>query len=164
MGLYLIGKDILFDSDTLTMRSLYEPSKQIVLGNVASRCLSVLLDAEGKIIKKRDLIYEIWGKLGIEVTDNSLAQAIRQIRCAINEFAPNEQIIVTIPRIGYKVIPACETDHQALMQEQNKARSIMPNQPQNLPIRACNLLLAGAASIIGFGLGSLFMLPVISLQ
>lgn len=162
MGVYLIGQEIVFDSNNLTMRSAHDGTKKISIGSVASRCLKILLDAKGETVKKREIIHKAWGNLGLEVTENSLAQAIRQIRTAIKEFSPHANPIATIPRIGYKVIAKIEVGDSIQEHENHKLFNNQPVTPEKRHIGKSNIALASASSIIGFGLGSLLMMTTAS--
>lgn len=50
---------------------------------------------------KSDILAYAWQ--GIVVTDASLSRSISSLRAALSELSPNEDIIITIPRIGYKI-------------------------------------------------------------
>lgn len=163
MSIYLINNEVVFDSNNLTLQSARTKSKQIPLGNVASRCLKVLLDADGKVVKKRELIFEVWGKLGLEVTDNSLAQAVRQIRTAIKELAPHQSTVLTMPRIGYKIASKVESIGNTQSQPFTLTTHRDFNIRKTKSNKASNIIIAGASSVIGFGLGSLFMFTATSL-
>ncbi|MNF91449.1 hypothetical protein D3C84_740510 [compost metagenome] len=45
----------------------------------------------------------VWGQYGLEVTDNSLAQVVRQLRLALEKLQPDREFIQTLPRLGYRL-------------------------------------------------------------
>ncbi|MET1080187.1 MAG: winged helix-turn-helix domain-containing protein [Pseudomonas sp.] len=105
MALYVINSLIYFDSEAFTLYRAESSEEALRIGAIASRCLSLLLQADGQIVSKRELISGAWGAFGLEVTDNSLAQVVRQLRVALETLQPDHELILTIPRIGYKINP-----------------------------------------------------------
>lgn len=102
MTRYVIADDLLFDDEA------YEVSKSGCAGNVvmvgaaASRCFATLLEAQGEIVTKKELLYAGWERYGQQVSSNSVNQSIAQIRrCLVS--VGNPDVVVTVPRIGYKV-------------------------------------------------------------
>lgn len=103
MSTYVINQVIHFDNEAFVLYATSAPEEVLRIGAIASRCLTLLLQADGQIVSKRDLMGGAWGEFGLEVTDNSLAQVVRQLRVALEKLQPNHELIVTIPRIGYKI-------------------------------------------------------------
>lgn len=103
MSTYVINQLIHFDNEAFVLYAAATPEEVLRIGAIASRCLTLLLQANGQIVSKRDLMSGAWGAFGLEVTDNSLAQVVRQLRVALEKLQPNHELIVTIPRIGYKI-------------------------------------------------------------
>lgn len=103
MSTYVIDRLIHFDNEAFVLYAVTAPEDSLRIGAIASRCLTQLLDAKGEIVSKRDLMNGAWGAFGLEVTDNSLAQVIRQLRVALDKLQPGLELIVTVPRIGYKL-------------------------------------------------------------
>ena len=103
MSTYVINRLIHFDNEAFVLYAATAPEDSLRIGAIASRCLTQLLDAKGEIVSKRDLMNGAWGAFGLEVTDNSLAQTIRQLRVALDKLQPDHELIVTVPRIGYKL-------------------------------------------------------------
>ena len=104
MGQVLIDQQLVFDEDNfLLFRSDANGQEPLRLGSIASRCLALLLSSGGAVVRKRELMDGAWGAYGLEVTDNSLAQVIRQLRLALGQLCPDREFIQTLPRIGYKL-------------------------------------------------------------
>lgn len=103
MSIYVINRLIHFDNEAFVLYAASAPEEVLRIGAIASRCLTLLLQADGQIVSKRELMGGAWGEFGLEVTDNSLAQVVRQLRVALEKLQPNHELIVTIPRIGYKL-------------------------------------------------------------
>jgi len=104
MSLFYLDEQIVFDEDSyLLYANAAESTEPLRVGAIASSCLAQLLRAKGCVVLKRDLMAGAWGQFGLEVTDNSLAQVVRQLRLAFTKLQPDVEYIVTLPRIGYKL-------------------------------------------------------------
>ena len=104
MSRMLIDSRLVFDEDNFLLFLADDASVEPYrLNAISSRCLAQLLRSNGSVVRKRELIAGAWGQYGLEVTDNSLAQAVRQLRVAIDRFQPGLDLIQTHPRIGYKL-------------------------------------------------------------
>ena len=68
--------------------------------------LLALLQQEGVVIPKDDLIARIW-KGGV-VTDNALTRCIKEVRGVLRDDADNPRFIETVPRLGYRFIAPVE--------------------------------------------------------
>lgn len=104
MSLFYLDEQIVFDEDNyLLYANLEQNAEPLRVGAIASSCLAQLLRANGGVVLKRDLMAGAWGQFGLEVTDNSLAQVVRQLRLAFAKLQTDDEYIVTLPRIGYKL-------------------------------------------------------------
>jgi DNA-binding winged helix-turn-helix (wHTH) protein len=104
MGQLLIDEHLVFDENNfLLFRVDAIDEEPLRLGAIASRCLAMLLRSGGAVVRKRELMAGAWGQYGLEVTDNSLAQVVRQLRLALEKLQPDREFIQTLPRIGYKL-------------------------------------------------------------
>jgi DNA-binding winged helix-turn-helix (wHTH) protein len=105
MSRILIDNRLIFDEDNFLLfladDASIEPCR---LNAISSRCLAQLLRSKGAVVRKRELIAGAWGQYGFEVTDNSLAQVVRQLRVVIDRFQPGLELIQTHPRIGYGLV------------------------------------------------------------
>ncbi|MGG5870581.1 winged helix-turn-helix domain-containing protein [Pseudomonas peli] len=115
MSTYVINRLIHFDNEAYVLYAAQAPDEVLRIGAIASRCLTQLLQANGQIVSKRDLMSGAWGAFGLEVTDNSLAQVVRQLRVALEKLQPNHELIITIPRIGYKISEQVELLDEAVL-------------------------------------------------
>jgi TolB-like protein/DNA-binding winged helix-turn-helix (wHTH) protein/Tfp pilus assembly protein PilF len=68
--------------------------------------LLALLQQEGAVIPKDDLIARIW-KGGV-VTDNALTRCIKEVRAALEDDADNPRFVETVPRLGYRFLAPVE--------------------------------------------------------
>lgn len=136
MGQVLIDGNLVFDEDNfLLFRMDNSEEEPLRLGAIASRCLAMLLRSGGTVVRKRELMAEAWGQFGLEVTDNSLAQVVRQLRLALEKLQPDREFIQTWPRIGYKL---CENVHveelPAVAKQASAACVAIPSSEMPAPV------------------------------
>ncbi|EJM13964.1 DNA-binding protein with winged-HTH domain [Pseudomonas sp. GM21] len=104
MGQLLIDEHLVFDENNFLLFRVEATNEEpLRIGAIASRCLAMLLRSGGSVVRKRELMAGAWGQYGLEVTDNSLAQVVRQLRLALEKLQPDREFIQTLPRIGYKL-------------------------------------------------------------
>ena len=102
MTRYVIADVLLFDDEVYVISTLGCPDNSVMLGAAASRCFSTLLEAQGAIVTKKELLHAGWERYGQQVSANSVNQSIAQIRRCLSSLG-NPDYVVTVPRIGYKV-------------------------------------------------------------
>lgn len=102
MTRYVIADALLFDDEVYEISTPDCPDNSVMLGAAASRCFSTLLEAQGAIVTKKELLYAGWERYGQQVSGNSVNQSIAQIRRCLSSLA-NPDYVVTVPRIGYKI-------------------------------------------------------------
>ena len=104
MTRYLIDGITLFDDELYELSVPDDPASAVVLlGAAASRCLSALLEAQGTIVTKKELLYQGWERYGQQVSGNSVNQSVAQIRRCLASLGQSPDSLVTVPRIGYKL-------------------------------------------------------------
>ncbi|MFJ4139424.1 winged helix-turn-helix domain-containing protein [Pseudomonas fragi] len=105
MARYLIAGVMLFDDELYEVSGLDTAVAPVVLGAAASRCFSTLLEAQGAIVTKKQLLHAGWERYGQQVSANSVNQSIAQIRRCLSTVGHCDYV-VTVPRIGYKISDA----------------------------------------------------------
>lgn len=73
----------------------------------AMAVLECLANAEGEVVTRDELHDAVWP--GVIVTDDSLTQCVAELRKAFGDSAKESQIIKTIPKAGFCLIPPVET-------------------------------------------------------
>ena len=93
---------IIFDesSGSLTYKNF-----RTTLNENTTRCLAHLIKNEEMIVSNTDLLNAGWGSKGLIVSDASVRQAIAQIRKSITESGYSKDIIINVPRKGYRLSP-----------------------------------------------------------
>lgn len=113
--LYQIYNEVTFRTDDGVLASLSSPENSVVLSITANRIFSFLLEQRGKVVSREDLLVNVWDKNGFQASNNSLSQYISFIRRGLHDLGCNQEVIQTIPRVGFLVpddsISIRETDN-----------------------------------------------------
>jgi TolB-like protein/Flp pilus assembly protein TadD len=68
--------------------------------------LFFLVEQQGKLVTRQEIIARIWGKDVFLDVDNGINTAIRKIRLALGENPDSPQFLVTVPAKGYRFVGA----------------------------------------------------------
>src|SRR5271166_5673301 len=72
------------------------------------RALRVLLEHPGELVTREQLRREVWPQDTFVDFDHGLNKAVAKLRDAVDESDASPSIIETLPRLGYRFIPAVE--------------------------------------------------------
>ena len=102
--------------------------------------LCLLARHAGETVDKRRLLDEVWP--GLVVTDDSLVQAVGDIRRAIGD--ERHQVLQTVPRRGYRLIASASAPAEETAATTVAATASPPNpdpavQPERSPVAAAGL-------------------------
>lgn len=100
---YNIEGKVHFDSSTGILYSLTDDKKFTLLA-ASSECFITLLESQGSLVSKNELIKQGWSKYGLHVTDNTFYQNILVLRKGLKYCGIEKEIVKTIPRKGL-IIP-----------------------------------------------------------
>ncbi|CAM3835688.1 winged helix-turn-helix domain-containing protein [Rahnella bruchi] len=102
--LYLLNDIVLFDPEE---RSLVQidatKARKIILHSPASECLRLLLLHNDQPVSQRYLFGQVWEKNGAYVTVNTLYQNMGSIRKGLKIAGLSDDVIKTLPKIGFKI-------------------------------------------------------------
>ncbi|MUM52690.1 hypothetical protein GJ686_24730 [Klebsiella variicola] len=101
--LYKINKNILFRDDDGCIWIENNESFRYDLTATTSRLLSFLLQNQGEILTRDKILIQVWDKYGLTSSNNSLNKYISDLRQIIKSLGLDEEIIITLPRIGFKI-------------------------------------------------------------
>ena len=76
--------------------------KSIAIGQRGLALLTALLDAEGRVVSKADLIERAWP--GVIVEEGNLTVQIAALRKALGTTVDGQEWIMTVPRLGYRLV------------------------------------------------------------
>jgi DNA-binding winged helix-turn-helix (wHTH) protein len=99
--IYLIDKVLYFRPDDGAIWWSTPNESNTVLTTTASRLLWLLLERQGELLMRDDIIYHVWTRHGLEGSNNSLNQYISTIRRSLGAFGLEGEIIKTVPRLGF---------------------------------------------------------------
>ncbi len=83
-------------------RSLERDGQPIALSGKALEILAILLERQGEVVDKDDLMRQVWPDTAVE--ENNITVAISALRKALGETASATKWIVTIPGRGYSFV------------------------------------------------------------
>lgn len=98
---YTINNTINFrDTDGLIWLDNDETSS-IALTTTTSRLLAFLLERQGDVVNRDEILSHVWDAHGLRSSNNSLNKYISDLRNIFRNLGFSEEIIVTVPRIGF---------------------------------------------------------------
>jgi TolB-like protein/DNA-binding winged helix-turn-helix (wHTH) protein/Tfp pilus assembly protein PilF len=146
-------------------RKLYRDGRLLRLERIPTEVLLLLIEKNGQIVTREEMIQKIWGDGVFFDTDNSINVAIRKVRHALRDDPDNPQFIQTITGYGYRFIatlplespdPIAKTPAPIIPQpasdvpnitELTEANDILP--AETLPRRSLFWRVAGVAALAG---------------
>ncbi len=129
------------------------PSRQVCNGQVshtlsprAIRVLASLMNADGRVVSRETLLSEVWP--GVIVTDESLTQAVSELRRALRSGRESVEIIGTVPKAGYRLLSNVETCAQP-SRPHDSATPAMAIEAYTLVLDARRALIRGDQNAVG---------------
>ncbi|MEA1063272.1 winged helix-turn-helix domain-containing protein [Erwinia sp. HR93] len=105
---YIINERIEFYPATSLLRELNNPENVVVLNSPASRCFLLLIQRIGSVVSQQEFMDEVWKKSKVLVSSNTFYQNISILRKGLKRIGIEEDIIVTIPRVGLTLDSQCQ--------------------------------------------------------
>lgn len=100
---YIINKFVVFDSNELTLH-LYENSQVVTrLTKPATRLLLELIQNNRISMARDDLFEKVWLTYGFAASNAGLNNYISELRKAFSLLGCNHEIIITIPKLGFRL-------------------------------------------------------------
>lgn len=145
---YILDDLLVFRTDDGTIWPVDHEENKIILSPIVSRLLTLLLEEQGKVLTRDEILRQVWAVHGLEPSGNSLNQYISHLRKNMSNFGLNENAIRTIPRIGFMfdesitVIKSDDMGKESLNIESNLSRV----KPEN--IKTIHKLIIAVIAII----------------
>src|SRR5215467_12502647 len=92
-----------FQLDT-SEHQLLRDGVEIPLQLKAFETLCILVENQGRLLKKEDLLRQVWPDTVVE--ENNLNKNVSMLRKALGERATGQSYIETVPRVGYRFVAA----------------------------------------------------------
>ncbi|KAI3492033.1 hypothetical protein L1887_43576 [Cichorium endivia] len=135
MALIPISNKITFDNVNRVLLSSHDADNKQKIGLPAVYCLECLIAANGEPVSQEKLIFEGWRRHGIEVSSDSVRRVISQIRKAIKDLNESPDILITLPKVGYRLIISidnkeCEinTEHSITREPEKTLTVLQPEE------------------------------------
>lgn len=109
---FLLGGLVVFSPERNVLHSKTDETKRLSLSNPASRCLLLLIQQRGQVIERDYFFQHVWINNGAQVTNNTFYQNISLLRRAFKEFGLNEEMIVTVPKVGIRLESSLDVAEQ----------------------------------------------------
>jgi DNA-binding winged helix-turn-helix (wHTH) protein/tetratricopeptide (TPR) repeat protein len=131
---------IRFDQDfeiDLRVYELRHSGQVLKLERIPMEILLLLIDCRGRLVNRDEIADKIWGKGVALDTDNSINNAVRKIRVALNDDREQPRFIQTTTGRGYRFIGSIDENGQPsestaglLAQAPSASFSVSPNTPR----------------------------------
>nr|WP_301281829.1 winged helix-turn-helix domain-containing protein [Clostridium bornimense] len=91
-------KDIVLDKSNC---KIYKYGKEVAVSAIEYKLLLYLMENQGQVISKDNILMNIWDNNGKFVDDNIVSVNIRRLRIKIEDDSSDPQYIKTIHGLGY---------------------------------------------------------------
>lgn len=113
-NVFLLNSSVVFWPERNVLHAKSDDSKRITLSNPATRCLLLLIQQQGQVIERDYFFEHVWFINGAQVTNNTFYQNISLLRRAFKELGLNEELIVTVPKVGIRLEPQLDVLEQEI--------------------------------------------------
>lgn len=124
--IFVINDVIFFEPEK---NKVYLNEDSATLSYVESKVLSLLISNINRVVTKNEVMEHSWE--GRVVTDSSLAKAISNIRKVLKKFSNEQDIVQTIPRIGYRLSCSVSEPFTPLSAHQNNQSATFDTIEEN---------------------------------
>ncbi|MGU3522808.1 transcriptional regulator [Enterobacteriaceae bacterium C23F] len=98
---YLIEDRVIFRPDDGTFWAIGHEDEKVILPPIVARLMTLLLEEQGNVLTRDEIMERVWTIHGLEPSGNSLNQYISNIRRNFLNAGLGDNVIKTIPRIGF---------------------------------------------------------------
>lgn len=102
---YVIGKKIRYVPASEILHLVSSPEELVVLSPACNRLLQLLLSSQGTVLSRDAIFSVLWEQYGYTPSNSSLNTYISLIRKAFINLGLSEDIVVTIPKVGFIFSP-----------------------------------------------------------
>lgn len=107
-SLIRFGDDFELDLGAYELRRSGQPLK---LERLPMEMLRLLLEHNGQLVTRDQMVERIWGKEVFVDTDNSINAAIRKVRQVLEDDSERPRFVQTVTGMGYRFIAPVQTAH-----------------------------------------------------
>ena len=107
---FILGRTTLFIPGRNLLMATEDDSAQLTLSNPATQCLHLLIQHHGQVVEREYFFQQVWLNNGTQVTNNNFYQNISLLRRAFKEFGLNDELIITVPKVGIRLSSELEIE------------------------------------------------------
>ncbi|NDJ56823.1 winged helix-turn-helix domain-containing protein [Enterobacteriaceae bacterium 4M9] len=105
--------------------------QKLTLPPTSNRLLTLLIEKQGEVVLRDEIYHKVWESFYLEPSGNSLNNHISQLRKVISNHGIQDEVITTIPRIGFTIKSHIKIEH--LKEKINVNRVAPPLMPPPKP-------------------------------
>lgn len=98
---YLINSQVRYRSDDGAIWPVWDDDSVIILTITMNRLLIYLLERQGQVVKRDELLDNVWDSHGLRSSNHTLNKYISEIRKHFVKAGIKKECITTIPRVGF---------------------------------------------------------------
>lgn len=98
---YIIEGQVFFRPEDGTFWMEEREDEKVILPPIVARLMTLLVDRQGTVLTRDEIMNFVWTVHGLEPSGNSLNQYISNIRRNFQNVGLGDDVIKTIPRIGF---------------------------------------------------------------
>ncbi|ELB7344293.1 winged helix-turn-helix domain-containing protein [Klebsiella michiganensis] len=136
----------------------------VTLTATTSRLLKFLLDHREHVVYRNEILEKVWDAHGLRTSSHSLNKYISDLRAVFRSMGCVEEIIVTVPRVGFMVSASIlieRVDNSApAIRNENDAEAIALSS-SGCAHKGTRKFSAGWAKMSGYALLALFVLVIL---
>lgn len=141
---YTINNTINFRDTDGVIWLVQDEESSISLTTTTSRLLAFLLERQGVVVNRDEILSQVWDAHGLRSSNNSLNKYISDLRNIFRNLGYSEEIIITVPRIGFMFSADVELEkHIVDDQRQNTPSIAIENDSQKKRRGTIILITAG---------------------
>ncbi|MDN0124305.1 winged helix-turn-helix domain-containing protein [Yersinia aleksiciae] len=110
--IYTINNEIKFRDDDGIIWLDNDELSNVTLTATTSRLLSFLLNKQGNVVSRDEILAQVWDAHGLRSSNNSLNKYISDLRNMFRNMGCTEEIIITVPRIGFMISDEIDIDRE----------------------------------------------------
>jgi len=130
---FLINDGVIYRDDDGAIWQVDAPENVTTLPTTAARILTYLLQNanSNQVISREDIFEHIWSQHGLQASNNTLNQYISLIRKTLLEMQCEEEVIKTVPRLGFLITADVKmTEDQHIIHE-NAYHAVVDSSKSN---------------------------------
>ncbi len=109
-------------------------ARVLKLERIPLEILALLLEREGEVVRRNEIVSRVWGPTVFVDTDNSIRGAIRKLRQVLKDDAENPRFIETVTGQGYRFVArVVPFEEHVRLEPVAENPAISPHAPRSQP-------------------------------